>query len=202
MFNHRIVLASASPSRQLLLKSAGVDPIIYPANVDEFAIIGEFCQSPAEEIVSHLAAAKAQQVHHQFPQDIVIGADSMLFINNELQGKPHTVQEMISRWQHQRGRSGELLTGHAVFYQGQSVVGVTSTKVHFGQISDDDIVAYAESGEALECAGAFTLEARGGWFIDSIEGDPSSVIGLSMPFLRKALYQFGLNASDVWTKQT
>ena len=73
-----------------------------------------------------------------------------------------------------------------------------STRIHFGDASDADIEAYARSGEPLECAGAFTLEALGGWFIDSIEGDQTSVIGLSLPLLRKALYSFGVNASDLW----
>ena len=62
-----------------------------------------------------------------------------------------------------------------------------------------DIRAYAATGEPLECAGAFTLEAIGGWFIDRIEGDPSSVIGLSLPVVRRALYSFGLSVSELWT---
>ena len=64
--------------------------------------------------------------------------------------------------------------------------------------SDADIVAYANSGQPLQCAGAFTLEALGSWFIDSIDGDPTSVIGLSMPLLRRCLYHFGLDASEFW----
>ena len=62
------------------------------------------------------------------------------------------------------------------------------------------VAAYAASGEPLECAGAFTLEALGGWFIDAIEGDPSSVIGLSLPVLRRALYSFGLDVSSFWSR--
>ena len=73
--------------------------------------------------------------------------------------------------------------------------------MHFAQASDADIAAYAASGEPWQCAGAFTLEALGGWFIDRIEGDPSSVIGLSLPVVRRALYGFGLDASDFWNAE-
>lgn len=82
----------------------------------------------------------------------------------------------------------------------KKVVEAVQTTIHFADATDRDIEAYAHSGEPLQCAGAFTLEALGGWFIDAIEGDPSSVIGLSLPTVRKALYSFGLNASDFWTR--
>lgn len=194
----RIVLASASPSRRMILTSAGVDPLVCPADVDEDKLIAELKNAPPEQVVSALAEAKAEQVAPQYPSDIVIGGDSMLLLDGRLQGKPHTVEATIDRWKAQRGRSAELLTGHAIIFGGQRWVEVSRTRIHFGHASDADIAAYARSGEPLECAGAFTLEARGGWFIDSIEGDPSSVIGLSLPVLRRALYSFDLNASDVW----
>ena len=73
-----------------------------------------------------------------------------------------------------------------------------STSITFGDVSDADIEAYARSGQPLQCAGAFTLEGLGSWFMDGIEGDPTSVIGLSMPLLRRALYRFGLDVSVFW----
>ena len=79
-------------------------------------------------------------------------------------------------------------------------VEASRTTVHFAEATAADIEAYARTGEPLECAGAFTLEALGGWFIDRIEGDPSSVIGLSLPVLRRALYSFGMNVSDFWAQ--
>ena len=80
----------------------------------------------------------------------------------------------------------------------QRHVETSTTTIRFAEASEADIEAYARSGEPLECAGAFTLEAMGGWFIDSIDGDPSSVIGLSLPVVRRALYSFGLGVSDFW----
>lgn len=194
----RLVLASQSPSRRMILNNAGVDPIQHPAHVDEDAIISSLSGSAPADVVSALARAKAEAVAPSYPDDIVVGCDSMLLLNGELQGKPHTIEETIRRWRAQRGQTAELVTGHAIGYRGQWVVDTVSTRIHFGDASDVDIEAYARSGEPLECAGAFTLEALGGWFIDSIEGDQTSVIGLSLPLLRQALYSFGVNTSDLW----
>ncbi|MCT1684211.1 Maf-like protein [Corynebacterium appendicis] len=194
----RLVLASQSPSRRMILDNAGVDPIQHPAHVDEDAIIASLAGSAPADVVSALARAKADAVAPEYPDDIVVGCDSMLLLGGQLQGKPHTVEETIRRWRAQRGQTAELVTGHAIGYKGQWVVDTVSTRIHFGNATDADIEAYARSGEPLECAGAFTLEALGGWFIDSIEGDQTSVIGLSLPLLRKALYSFGVNASDLW----
>ena len=104
----------------------------------------------------------------------------------------------MRRWKAQRGKDAQLLTGHAVWFGGEWVEDTVATTIRFGEVSDADIEAYARSGQPLECAGAFTLEALGRWFIDSISGDPTSVIGLSMPLLRRCLYRFGLDASDFW----
>ena len=122
----------------------------------------------------------------------------MLLLGGELQGKPHTEEATIERWHQQAGRTAELLTGHCLLFGDRRHVETSTTTVHFAHASEADIAAYARSGEPLQCAGAFTLEAMGGWFIDRIEGDPSSVIGLSLPVVRRALYAFDLNVSDFW----
>ena len=137
---------------------------------------------------------------------MVIGADSMLYLDGELQGKPHTVEATIRRWTNQRGKTARLITGHCIINldttatDEDTFVRAASTTVHYAHASDADIRAYANSGEPLNCAGAFTLEAMGGWFIDRIEGDPSSVIGLSLPLVREALYSFGYEVSEFWNR--
>ncbi|MBL7285270.1 septum formation inhibitor Maf [Corynebacterium godavarianum] len=194
----RLVLASQSPSRRMLLEQGGVTPVLRPAHVDEDAIIAELGEAEPRVIVEKLAHAKAATVAGDFPNDVVVGCDSMLLLDGQLLGKPHTPERTIARWKAQRGKEAHLLTGHAVAHQGEWVVDTIATAIRFGDVSDADIEAYAASGQPLKCAGAFTLEALGSWFIDSIDGDPTSVIGLSMPLLRRCLYRFGLNASDFW----
>lgn len=194
----RLVLASQSPSRRMLLEQGGITPVLRPAHIDEDAIIAQLGEVQPRVVVEKLAQAKAATVAGDFPDDVVVGCDSMLLLDGELLGKPHTRERTIERWKAQRGKEAHLLTGHAVAYKGEWVVDTIATAIRFGDVSDADIAAYADSGQPLECAGAFTLEALGSWFIDSIDGDPTSVIGLSMPLLRRCLYRFGLNASDFW----
>ena len=194
----RLVLASQSPSRRMLLEQGGVKPVLRPAHIDEDAVIASLHDAPPATTVSTLARAKAETAIADFPGDVVVGCDSMLLLDGELLGKPHTVEATIERWKAQRGKEAQLLTGHAVWFDGEWVVDTVATTIRFGDVSDADIEAYARSGQPLECAGAFTLEALGSWFIDSIDGDPTSVIGLSMPLLRRCLYRFGLDASDFW----
>lgn len=194
----RLVLASQSPSRLSILRSAGVEPVIAPADVDERAIEERLAGAEPAEIVCALATAKAEAIAPDYPENVVVGGDSMLLLDGSLQGKPHTPEATVERWHAQAGRTAELITGHCVFHGDERFVEASRTTVHFAQASNADIEAYARTGEPLECAGAFTLEALGGWFIDRIEGDPSSVIGLSLPVLRRALYSFGLNVSDFW----
>ncbi len=194
----RLVLASQSPSRRMLLEQGGVIPVLRPAHIDEDAVIASLHDAPPATAVSTLARAKAEVVVPEYPDDVVVGCDSMLLLDGELLGKPHTVDETVRRWKAQRGKVAQLLTGHAVWFGGEWVVDTVATSIRFGDVSDADIEAYARSDQPLECAGAFTLEALGSWFIDAIDGDPTSVIGLSMPLLRRCLYRFGLDASDFW----
>ena len=194
----RLILASQSPSRASILRGAGVEPVLEPADLDERSLEASLAGHPPADIVAALATAKAEKVAERYPTEPVIGGDSMLLLDGELQGKPHTEEATIERWHQQAGRTAELLTGHCLIFGNKRHVETSTTTVHFAQASEADIAAYAYSGEPLHCAGAFTLEAMGGWFIDRIEGDPSSVIGLSLPVVRRALYAFDLNVSDFW----
>jgi septum formation protein len=99
-----------------------------------------------------------------------------------------------------RGRTGELLTGHCVIdtVTGRSAADVGRTVVHFGEPTDAEIAAYVGSGEPLDVAGAFTLDGRAAPFIDRIEGDPSNVIGMSLPVLRRLLRRLDIEIVDLW----
>ena len=194
----RLILASQSPSRASILRGAGVEPVLEPADIDERSLEASLAGQPPADIVAALATAKAEKVAERYPAEPVIGGDSMLLLDGELQGKPLTEEATIERWHQQAGRTAELLTGHCLIFGDKRHVETSTTTVHFAQASEADIAAYAHYGEPLHCAGAFTLEAMGGWFIDRIEGDPSSVIGLSLPVVRRALYTFDLNVSDFW----
>ena len=97
----RLVLASQSPSRRMLLEQGGVRPVLRPANIDEDALIAQLSDDEPHHIVSALARAKAEAVAAEFPEDVVIGCDSMLLLDGTLLGKPHTPERAIERWKAQ-----------------------------------------------------------------------------------------------------
>lgn len=135
------------------------------------------------------------------PRTLVLGCDSVLAFDGEILGKPADADEAIRRWRNMRGRSGVLHTGHSLvdLSTGQEVGRVAGTAVHFAAVSDDEIEAYVATGEPLYVAGAFTLDGLGGPFVERIDGDPGTVIGLSLPLLRGMLAEFGVRITDLWT---
>ncbi|MEE6259620.1 Maf family protein [Plantactinospora sonchi] len=135
------------------------------------------------------------------PRTLVLGCDSVLAFDGEILGKPADADEAVRRWRNMRGRSGVLHTGHSLveLTTGREVGRVAGTAVHFAEVTDDEIDAYVATGEPLHVAGAFTLDGLGGPFVERVEGDPGTVIGLSLPLLRGMLGEFGVRITDLWT---
>jgi septum formation protein len=197
-----VVLASASPARKKLLHAAGIEPSIMVSGVDEDATEAAAVQTygPLEpgDLALVLARAKAEDIAHQVDEALVIGCDSILELDGDGHGKPQTPEQAIERWQLMRGRSGVLHTGHWLIDTreddgtGATLGATASTTVHFADIDDDEIRAYVETGEPLRVAGSFTLDGLGAPFVTGIEGDPSNVVGLSLPLLRELLGEVGI----------
>jgi septum formation protein len=99
------------------------------------------------------------------------------------------------------GRTGTLVTGHCVIdaATGQQAAAVAATTVRFGTPSEEELAAYVASGEPLAVAGAFTLDGRGGWFVEGIDGDHGNVLGVSLPLLRRLLADLGVAVTSLWT---
>lgn len=199
------VLASASPARLSVLRAAGLEPTVQVSAVDEDALIETLGAAFPAEVVTALARAKALDVAERagHPDAVVVGCDSMLHINGSLVGKPHDVAVARERWQAMAGNSGELLTGHCVLRVVDGVVtaeasGVGRTVVHFARPTHAELEAYLATGEPLRVAGAFTLDGLGGWFVEGIDGDPSSVVGIGLPLLRKLLADVGIPVHMLW----
>ena len=204
----RVVLGSASTGRLGVLRQAGLDPLVIVSGVDEDALVAALTGAPPARVVNELAGAKADAVVAELPAElatecVVIGCDSMLFLDGQLCGKPGDVDTARRQWRTMAGRNGQLYTGHAVLTVRDGAVthrlldtGVTT--VHFGSPTETDLDAYLASGEPLWVAGGFTLDGLGGWFVDRIEGDPSNVIGLSLPLLRRMLSTAGVSIAELW----
>ena len=197
-----VVLASASPARKKLLHAAGIEPSIMVSGVDEDATEAAAVQTygPLEpaDLALVLARAKAEDIAEQVDEALVIGCDSILELDGDGHGKPRTPEQAIERWQLMRGRSGVLHTGHWLIDTreddgtGATLGATASTTVHFAAIDDDEIRAYVETGEPLRVAGSFTLDGLGAPYVTGIEGDPSNVVGLSLPLLRELLSEVGI----------
>jgi septum formation protein len=203
----QLVLASASAARLSVLRAAGLDAEVEVSAVDEDALLtGLTDASPAGAVVT-LAGAKAtavaRRVGGRLPEAVIVGCDSMLHVDGELVGKPGDVETARARWRAMAGRTGELLTGHAVLRLVDGEIdrvaeGHAVTTVRFGRPDPAELEAYLATGEPLAVAGAFTLDALGGWFVDGIDGDPSNVIGISLPLLRQLLSGVGVRVTDLW----
>jgi septum formation protein len=200
----QFVLASQSPARLMVLRNAGIDPLVQVSGVDEDAIIaGLPADAGPARTVATLAEAKARAVAPDHADAVVVGCDSMLFQGGQLVGKPGTAERATERWQRMAGGTGELLTGHAVLRVRDgaataAATGTMSSTIRFGKPSPAELAAYVATGEPLSVAGGFTLDGYGGWFVDGVDGDPSSVIGISLPLTRRLLEEVDLSVVDLW----
>jgi septum formation protein len=194
----RIVLASQSTSRRRLLEDAGLKPIIIVSNVDEETDF--FNAMSPEDMVIALAVSKAHTVREMIDYPaIIIGCDSTFDVDGVSFGKPGSPEIAIARAKKISGRTGLLHTGHCVIdtEKGIEIADRVTTKVTFTDMTDEEIADYVASEEPLHVAGGFTLDGFGSPFIPIIEGDYTNVVGISMPFLRKAMQQLGYSWPQV-----
>lgn len=194
-----LVLASASPARLATLRAAGVEPVVIVSGVDEDQLTG---LSPAD-LALGLAELKSAAVvaRDDLPTSaVVLGCDSVLELDGEAHGKPGTPEAATERWRAMRGRTGVLHTGHSLRdpATGEHRSAVSSTIVHFAEVTDAEIAAYVATGEPLQVAGAFTVDSRGGAFITRIEGCHHNVVGVSLPLVRSLLADLGHSWVDLW----
>ena len=205
----RLVLASSSPARLSLLKAAGIDPEIVVPTVDEQALTEQIKTSDprisTSQLVQYLANAKAESVIED-PKTrgaLVFGGDSALEFQGATLGKPHLPEVAIERWKQLRGNFGVLHSGHCLIDNRdpaapKSVSRTSSTKVFFADISDEEIAAYVATGEPLKVAGAFTIDGIGGAFIERIDGDAHTVVGLSLGVLRGLAKELSVEYTSLW----
>lgn len=195
----------------MLMRQVGVEPRLESPGVDEEAAVAareaeDGRTLEPDEHVLFLARLKADDVARRLASEgfegLVIGGDSMFEIGGEVLGKPHTVERAIARWRDMRGRTGVLHSGHSVIRIADGELtradAATHASVTFASdITDDEIAAYVATGEPLHVAGAFTIDSLGAPFIERIEGAPSTVIGMSLPALRRLARELGVAWTEV-----
>lgn len=184
-----IVLASASPRRQELLRQVGVSFRVIPSGVDEQVATP---MTPAE-LVEHLALIKAEDVAAREPGALIIGADTIVVVDDAVLGKPRDRAEAIAMLQQLSGRSHTVMTGVALIEGDRRLVAHEETAVRFRPLTLAQIERYVDSGEPMDKAGGYGIQGRASALIEGIEGDYFNVVGLPLCRTVQMLAQFGVD---------
>jgi septum formation protein len=189
-----MILASASPRRQELLRNAGIPFTVQPAHIDEKLIMGESPKDCAER----LAAEKARAIVQQGWQDVVLGADTIVDVDGAILGKPRDEADAERMLRLLSGRSHEVITGICLAKRpmttenlrlrfGFEDVRSERTRVSMVALTDEDILQYIATGEPKDKAGAYAIQGMASRWIDRIEGDYFNVVGLPVSLLYRML---------------
>jgi len=183
-----LVLASASPRRQELLRNAGIAFAVQPAHIPEDPLPGEDAKACAER----LAREKARAVAQKRPHDTVLGADTVVVVDNQILGKPTDASDAARMLFMLSGREHQVITGVCLVVKGQTSVASETTSVTMSEISEKEIADYIATGEPMDKAGAYAIQGMASRWIPRIEGDYSNVVGLPVALVWKMLRDRGL----------
>jgi septum formation protein len=182
-----LILASSSPRRAKLLKDAGLDFIVEPSLIDES--IDEEKLKPSE-IVLQLAKMKALQVALKYPNDVVIGADTIVVYENEILGKPKDEEDAYRMLKKLSGERHVVYTGVALTRGEQLISFVSEAEVSMKELSDLEIKNYIQTNEPMDKAGAYAIQGEGGNLVDHYKGDFFTIVGLPLKELMENLKKF------------
>lgn len=184
----KLILASASPRRQELLRAVGLHYEVHPANIAETHRPGE----PALEYALRLAQEKAQKVAEQFPGEFVLGADTIVVVDDEILGKPVDADDAVRMLRMLSGRSHQVTTAVSVIAPGKppDTQSLTS-QIKFRTLTEEEIKSYVAGGEPMDKAGAYAIQGGAAPWVAHLEGDHSNVVGLPVPLVTEMLRSCG-----------
>ncbi len=183
----KLILASASPRRRELMTLAGIPFEARPVDADETII----CCTPPEGAVMMLATRKAQLAAEQFPDDLIIGADTIVAAGKHIYGKPATKEDAFEMLSALSGKTHQVFTGVCIYTKsGERNAFCTRTDVSFFPLSEDEIRAYIATGEPMDKAGAYGIQGKGALLVEKINGDYYNVVGLPISRLIRELKSF------------
>lgn len=178
-----LVLASTSPRRSELLKMAGYEFTVSPAEVGEEYLRG----TPPMQVVEQLAVRKAKAVAKDHPGDTVLAADTLVVFKGRILGKPKDEQDAKAMLKLLAGNVHQVYTGYCVIADGKLMNGHECTSVEFYPLQDDEIEAYIATGEPMDKAGAYGIQGRGALLVKRIDGDFYNVMGLPVGKINRLL---------------
>jgi septum formation protein len=184
-----LVLASASPRRQELLRSAAIPFIVQPAEIDETPLAGESPRDCAER----LAREKALAVFQSQPKNYVLGADTIVVVDDAILGKPRDAEDAARMLRMLSGHTHAVITGVCLVgpVSGQINTASETTLVTMCDISNDEIREYIATGEPMDKAGGYAIQGIASRWIPRIEGDYSNVVGLPVALVHAMLRERG-----------
>ena len=196
----KIVLASSSPRRRELLAKTGLRFVVDPGDYKEDMTI----KLKPIELAKVLSRGKAESVAKRHKNAIVIGADTFIAYKNEVMGKPHTPARAIARLRQLSGKTHSVITGFTIIdtKTGKSISRSIESKVKLRKMTPREIAAYVKTGEPLERAAGYAIQELGSVFIEKIDGDFFSVIGLPVYELIKELKRFGVDVVEQWGRNS
>ena len=182
-----LVLASASPRRQELLRNAGIAFEVQPADIVEDPLPGETAKVCAER----LARDKALAIAHKRPGDIVLGADTVVVVDAQILGKPTDAADAARMLRLLSGRTHQVITGVCLVSDGRTLVASETTSVTMREMSEKEIADYVATGEPMDKAGAYAIQGIASRWIPRIEGDYSNVVGLPVARVWRMMRELG-----------
>lgn len=178
-----IILASKSPRRKELLNMLGFDAIVVPAEKEETS-----AETNPRLLCLDLARAKAEEVAKKHPEDIVIGADTIVSIDDKILGKPKNRDEALSMLTLLSGKEHRVYTGVSILYKGMESVFAEMTEVKMFENPRDTLISYIETGEPMDKAGAYGIQGKGALLVEGIKGDFYNVVGLPVAKVAQTIF--------------
>ena len=189
-----MILASASPRRKEILENFGFSFKIIVKNIDETSD-----KTRAEEKILEIAEKKARAAAIDFPDENIVGADTVVVVDGKILGKPKDEKEAFSMLKSLSGRSHEVITAFSFININKNISysDYEITKVYFKNLTDDEINWYINTKEPMDKAGAYGIQGKGAFFVEKIEGDFFSVMGFPLGKFVRFLNKTGFNLNDL-----
>ena len=189
-----MILASASPRRKEILENFGFSFKTIVKNIDETSD-----KTRAEEKILEIAEKKARATAIDFPDENIVGADTVVVVDGKILGKPKDEKEAFSMLKSLSGRSHEVITAFSFININKNISysNYEITKVYFKNLTDDEINWYINTKEPMDKAGAYGIQGKGAFFVEKIEGDFFSVMGFPLGKFVRFLNKTGFNLNDL-----
>lgn len=179
-----IILASESPRRRELIKKITSDFTVIPANIDESILHIPACDLPGE-----LSKLKAYDVFSKYPNDTILACDTVVILDGEVMGKPHTKEKASEMLHKLSGKKHVVISGYTFISKEKEITRTVRTYVYFNKLSDELIDKYIASGSPMDKAGAYGIQDKEFDLVNHIEGSLDNVIGLPVEDIRKHCFE-------------